>query len=72
VVETENDEKHQSFSTFLMVRLTRELIKKKSEHNESVMGDLEEISLHQVMFFFNYECEVFLMKHDNKRNAAGN
>ena len=31
-----------------MVRLTRDLIKKKSEHNEGVMGELEEISLHQV------------------------
>ncbi len=34
-----------------MVRLTRDLIKKKSEHNEGIVGDLEEISLHQVKGF---------------------
>jgi len=31
-----------------MPRLTLALIKKKSEHNEGVVGDLEEISLHQL------------------------
>ena len=31
-----------------MVRLTHNLIRKKSEHNEGTMSDLEEISLHQL------------------------
>ena len=31
-----------------MVRLTHKLIRKKSEHNEGTMADLEEISLHQL------------------------
>ena len=31
-----------------MVKLTHKLIRKKSEHNEGTMADLEEISLHQL------------------------
>jgi protein TilB len=31
-----------------MPRLTHELIRKKSEHNDGIMADLEEISLHQL------------------------
>lgn len=30
------------------MRLTKELIKKKSEHNDGITADLEEISLHQL------------------------
>ena len=30
------------------MRLTAELIRKKSEHNEGVLEDLEEITLHQL------------------------
>lgn len=30
-----------------MARITEELIRKKSEHNDGLLGDLEEISLHQ-------------------------
>ncbi|KAF2879921.1 hypothetical protein ILUMI_26250 [Ignelater luminosus] len=32
---------------FQMVRITEELIRKKSEHNEGIIGTLEELSLHQ-------------------------
>ena len=31
-----------------MTRLTRELIRKKAEHHDGIIGDLEEISLHQL------------------------
>ena len=31
-----------------MSRITRELIKKKSEHNDGILDDLEELSLHQL------------------------
>ncbi|CAH0546492.1 unnamed protein product [Brassicogethes aeneus] len=31
----------------IMVRITEELIRKKSEHNECIIGTLEELSLHQ-------------------------
>ena len=30
------------------MRLTHDLIRKKSEHNDGVLGDLQEISLHQL------------------------
>lgn len=31
-----------------MVRLTREVIRKKAEHHDGILGDMEEISLHQL------------------------
>ena len=31
-----------------MVRITKELIRRKSEHNDGTMADLEEIALHQL------------------------
>ena len=31
-----------------MVRLTADLIRRKSEHNDGTMADLEEIALHQL------------------------
>lgn len=31
-----------------MVRITEDLIRKRSEHNELIIGSLEELSLHQL------------------------
>ena len=31
-----------------MVKITRELIRKKAEHHDGIIADLEEISLHQL------------------------
>ena len=31
-----------------MVRITRDLIRRKAEHNDGIVPDLEEISLHQL------------------------
>ena len=42
-----------------MSRITTDLIKRKSEHNEGIMGDLEEISLHQVIYYYLYEMREF-------------
>lgn len=35
------------FFNFKMVRITEELVRKKSEHNEGIINSLEELSLHQ-------------------------
>jgi protein TilB len=34
-----------------MPHITRELIRKRAEHNESIIATLEEIALHQVRDF---------------------
>ena len=31
-----------------MTRLTAELVRKKAEHHDGIIGDLEEVSLHQL------------------------
>lgn len=31
-----------------MTRITKDLIKKKAEHNDGILADLEELSLHQL------------------------
>ena len=42
-----------------MGRITKELIRKKSEHNEGVISTLEEISLHQLELEKIESLEVF-------------